>query len=39
MSAEMLTALDELERQKGVKKEVVIDAISAALVSAYKRNY
>lgn len=39
MSAEMLTALDELERQKGVKKEVVVDAIRAALVSAYKRNY
>lgn len=35
----MLSALDALEKEKGVKKEVVVDAMEAALVSAYKRNY
>ncbi|KRM22448.1 transcription termination factor NusA [Latilactobacillus graminis DSM 20719] len=35
----MLGALDALEQEKGVKKEIVIEALEAALVSAYKRNY
>ncbi|WP_461224286.1 transcription termination factor NusA [Lacticaseibacillus suihuaensis] len=39
MSKEMIEALDALEQEKGVKKEVVIEALEAALVSAYKRNY
>ncbi|MFC6315110.1 transcription termination factor NusA [Lapidilactobacillus achengensis] len=39
MNDEMLGALDALEKEKGIKKEVVIEAIQAALVSAYKRNY
>ncbi|WP_125982465.1 transcription termination factor NusA [Loigolactobacillus iwatensis] len=39
MSKEMLSALNALETEKGVKKEVVIEALEAALVSAYKRNY
>ncbi len=39
MSKEMIQALDALEQEKGVKKEVVIEALEAALVSAYKRNY
>lgn len=39
MSKEMIEALDALEKEKGVKKEVVIEALEAALESAYKRNY
>ena len=39
MSKEMIEALDALETEKGVKKEVVIDALEDALASAYKRNY
>lgn len=39
MSKEMLNALDALEAEKGVSKEIVIDALEAALVSAYKRHY
>ena len=39
MSKELLGALDVLETEKGIKKEVVIEALEAALVSAYKRNY
>lgn len=39
MSKEMLDALDALEAEKGVSKEIVIDALEAALISAYKRHY
>ena len=39
MSKELLEALDSLETEKGVKKEIVIEALESALVSAYKRNY
>jgi len=39
MSKEMIEALDALETEKGVKKDVVIEALEAALESAYKRNY
>lgn len=39
MSKELLDALDVLEKEKGVKREIVIDALEAALSSAYKRNY
>ncbi|MGX7164360.1 transcription termination factor NusA [Enterococcus massiliensis] len=39
MSKEMLNALDALEAEKGVSKEIVIEALEAALVSAYKRHY
>lgn len=39
MSKELLGALDTLETEKGIKKEIVIDALEAALTSAYKRNY
>ncbi|MBM7710449.1 transcription termination factor NusA [Enterococcus xiangfangensis] len=39
MSKEMLNALDTLEAEKGVSKEIVIEALEAALVSAYKRHY
>ena len=35
----MLNALDALEAKKGISKEIVIDALEAALVSAYKRHY
>ncbi|WKF84535.1 transcription termination factor NusA [Lacticaseibacillus pantheris] len=39
MSKEMIEALDALETEKGVKKEIVIDALETALQTAYKRNY
>ena len=32
MSKEMLNALDALEAEKGISKEIVIDALEAALV-------
>lgn len=39
MNKEMLTALDILEKEKGISKDIVTSALEAALVSAYKRNY
>ena len=39
MSKELLNALDVLEKERGIKKEVIIEALKSALVSAYKRNY
>ena len=39
MSTEFLSALSALEKEKGIDKSVLIDAIENALVSAYKKNY
>jgi len=39
MSAELIHALEQLEKEKGINKEVLIEAIEAALISAYKRNF
>ncbi|MBS2969021.1 transcription termination/antitermination protein NusA [Metabacillus sp. KIGAM252] len=39
MSSELLDALTILEREKGISKEIIIEAIEAALISAYKRNF
>lgn len=35
----MLEAFATLEEKKGIKQEVIVDAIKAALVAAYKKNY
>ena len=35
----MLGALDALEREKGISKQIVIEALDAAMISAYKRHY
>ncbi|HJA22179.1 MAG TPA: transcription termination factor NusA [Candidatus Limosilactobacillus intestinipullorum] len=39
VNTEMIGALDYLEKEKGIKKEVVIEALEQALESAYKQNY
>lgn len=39
MNAELIYALDQLEKERGIKKDIVIEAIEIALVSAYKRNF
>ncbi|RBP59948.1 NusA antitermination factor [Alkalibaculum bacchi] len=39
MNKEFIQALDEVEKAKGVKKDELIDAIEAAIASAYKKNY
>ena len=32
MSAELFDLLDEIEREKGIRKEVVLDALEVALL-------
>lgn len=39
MSNELLDALTILETEKGISRDVLVEAIEAALVSAYKRNF
>src|SRR5690242_7654901 len=39
MKTDFIAAINQVSSEKGVSKEVVIEAIEAALVSAYKRNY
>ncbi|KAF0995629.1 transcription termination factor NusA [Geobacillus sp. TFV-3] len=39
MNTQLLEALADLMREKGISKEVVMEAIEAAIVSAYKRNF
>lgn len=36
---ELILALEELENEKGIKKEYLIESIEAALVTAYKKNF
>lgn len=39
MNAEFIEALGQLEKEKGISKDVLIEAIEAALISGYKRNF
>ena len=38
-SSELIVAMDELEKENGIKKEILLEAIETALVTAYKRNF
>ncbi|SHJ90964.1 transcription termination factor NusA [Paramaledivibacter caminithermalis] len=39
MKNELFDALDQLEKEKGISKDMLIDAIEAALITAYKKNF
>ena len=39
MNEELITALADLCKEKGIEKEVILDALEAALIAAYKRNF
>ena len=36
MNKELMGALDELEREKNISKETLLDAIEQSLIQAYK---
>lgn len=38
-SKELMIALNELEKEKGIQKDYMLESIETALVTAYKRNY
>lgn len=39
MNTDFMDALKTLEKEKGIGKEIIIEAIEAALISGYKRNF
>ena len=39
MNREFIEAIDELEKEKHISKDILFEAIETALVSAYKKNY
>ena len=39
MNKEFIDAIYDLEKEKGISKDILIEAIESALVSAYKKNY
>ena len=39
MNMEFVEALDDIARSKGIDMEVLLEAIEAALISAYKKNF
>jgi len=39
MNLEFIGALTELEKERGISKELLLEAIETAIISAYKKNY
>lgn len=39
MNSDFIEALNDIEKEKGIDKEILIEAIEAALISGYKRNF
>lgn len=39
MNLELIQALHDLEKEKGIEFDVLVEAIEAALISAYKKNF
>ena len=39
MNGDFLGAIDQISKEKDIEKEVLLEAIEAALVSAYKKNF
>lgn len=39
MNIDFIEALKDLEKERGIKMDILLEAIEAALISAYKKNY
>lgn len=39
MNIEFIEALEQIEKEKGISKDVLFEALEASLISAYKKNY
>lgn len=39
MNYEFIDALEQIEKEKGISKDILFEAIEAALISAYKKNF
>lgn len=39
MNSQLFDAIDYLEEEKGIDKDILMEALEAALISAYKKNF
>jgi N utilization substance protein A len=39
MNADFINALEEIEKEKGITKDIIFDALESALISSYKKNF
>ncbi len=39
MNPDFISALNEIEEEKGISKEVIFDALESALISSYRKNF
>ncbi len=39
MNKEFISAIEQIEKSKGISKDIIFEAIESALISAYKKNY
>ncbi len=39
MSSELFTSLEMIEEEKGISRDIVLDALESALISAYKKHF
>ncbi|GAI11639.1 unnamed protein product, partial [marine sediment metagenome] len=39
MNVNLAKVLNEIEKEKGISKDILIEAIESAIISAYKKNY
>lgn len=39
MDGELIEALNQIEKDKGVSKEIILEALETALITAYRKNY
>ena len=39
MNGDFIEALHEIEKEKGISKDIIFDALESALISSYKKNF
>ncbi|MDD2446093.1 MAG: transcription termination factor NusA [Tissierellia bacterium] len=39
MNGDFIEALNEIEREKGISRDIIFDALESALISSYKKNF
>ena len=39
MNLDFINALLEIEKEKGISKDIIFDALESALISSYKKNF
>ncbi len=39
MNQDFINALNEIEKDKGITKEVIFEALESALISSYRKNF